>query len=234
MTIKLPLTLALSTGLLLTGCAETKTFGTNVVQTAGSVVNAAVSGTINGIKQGMAEASGSSNNPSQANKLPADDMVYLFGWMEDGCIGDSGQPYIQILNHYKDVTDTLIRYRGMVPAGEPNYESTPRSQWPAKYRNAIKHVTPVRDTELTDAYMITFNDNVKYRGQPLQAHIFHFNDGSEGSAYELKFASNANVAAIWPNFYTREFDPYWGDGVSTYTRGATLKPQSNIIHCVGD
>lgn len=48
MNVKLPMTLALSTGLLLTGCAETKTFGANVVNTAGSVVNAAVSGTIHG------------------------------------------------------------------------------------------------------------------------------------------------------------------------------------------
>lgn len=181
----------------------------------------------------MADASGTSN-PPKSNTLPADDMVYLFGWMEDGCIGDSSKPYTMILNHYKDVTNTLIRNRGMVPPGEPNFEATPRSQWPAEYRDAIKHVTPVRDTELTDAYKITFKDNVKYRGQPLESHIFHFNEGSEGSEYELKFAPNADVAVIWPNFYTREYEPYWGDGVSTYTRGATFKPQSNIIYCPGD
>lgn len=59
-------------------------------------------------------------------------------------------------------------------------------------------------------YYVDFIDGIKYRNQPLDGYIFKFRVESSGGKDVLKFASNADVAAIWPNFTTRTMDGILG------------------------
>ena len=76
-------------------------------------------------------------------------------------------------------------------------------------------------------YKVIFEDGVKYRGQPLDQYIYSYRRESSGGVESLKFAPNANVSSIWPNFKTRTIE-YWGE---MEDMGATYTPQSRTIEC---
>ncbi|WP_352309021.1 hypothetical protein [Psychrobacter sp. W2-37-MNA-CIBAN-0211] len=61
-------------------------------------------------------------------------------------------------------------------------------------------------------------------------YIFKFRAESSGGKDVLKFASNADVAAIWPNFTTRTME-YWGEMTDI---GSTYRHQNKIITCMFD
>lgn len=79
-------------------------------------------------------------------------------------------------------------------------------------------------------YYVDFIDGIKYRNQPLDEYIFKFRGESSGDEDVLKFASNADVAAIWPNFTTRTME-YWGEMADI---GLTYSPQNKTITCMFD
>lgn len=79
-------------------------------------------------------------------------------------------------------------------------------------------------------YYVDFIDGIKYRNQPLDGYIFKFRGESSGGEDALKFASNADVAPIGPNFTTRTME-YWGEMADI---GLTYSPQNKKITCMFD
>lgn len=79
-------------------------------------------------------------------------------------------------------------------------------------------------------YYVDFIDSIKYRNQPLDGYIFKFRVKSSGGEDVLKFASNADVAAIGPNFTTRTME-YWSEMADI---GLTYSPQNKKITCMFD
>lgn len=77
-------------------------------------------------------------------------------------------------------------------------------------------------------YYIDFIDDIKYGNQPLDGYIFKFRAESSGGEDVLKFASNVDVAAIWPNFTTRTME-YWGEITDI---GSIYRPQNKTITCI--
>ena len=75
---------AISSLIALSGCAESQTMGTTVVKSVGSLVNEVVTGTIAGVQQGLGGSPVDTKKVviSSPQKLPASDMLYLFGDME--------------------------------------------------------------------------------------------------------------------------------------------------------
>lgn len=61
-------------------------------------------------------------------------------------------------------------------------------------------------------------------------YVFKFRAKSSGGKDVLKFESNADVAAIWPNFTTRTME-YWGEMTDIES---TYRPQNKIITCMFD
>ena len=208
----------------LSGCAESQTMGSTVAKSMGSLVTEVVGGAAEGVRLGLGGTPKqttkivTSSAASKPKTIPASDMVYRFGWMEDACRGDQlnfelvkGQSLSDSLKGSKDYT----------------YFIKPRSQWSQEHRDIIKDVQMFEGTEYVE-YHVDFVDGIKYRNQPLDGYIFKFRAESSGGEDVLKFASNADVAAIWPNFTTRTME-YWGDMVDI---GSTYRPQNKTITCV--
>lgn len=59
-------------------------------------------------------------------------------------------------------------------------------------------------------YTVILKEDVKYRGEPLVEYIYKYRRESSGVIESLKFAPNANIPSIWPNFKTHNVD-YWGE-----------------------
>ena len=233
MSIKLPLTMAIGATLLLSGCAETSALGSAVSQT----VNAVVTGTVNGIQEGINQAGGQSAS-SQSGTMATSDMYYLFGWMEDGCMGDSNALYQKIGNNYSQFTDSFVQTVDVTPtdprASQVRYIVKPKNQWPAGYQNLIKDIVVSTPDNFDITYKVIFKDTVKYRGQPLDTFSFQFTSGTEGSQQVLNFDNRANVSTVFSNFRTRQYEPYWGEPGKVYTKGATYNPNNKTIVCDGD
>lgn len=81
-------------------------------------------------------------------------------------------------------------------------------------------------------YYVDFIDGIKYRNQPLyvDGYIFKLRGESSGGEDVLKFASNADVVAIWPNFTTCTME-YWGEMADIEL---TYSPQNKTITCMFD
>jgi len=233
MSIKLPLTMAIGATLLLSGCAETSALGSAVSQT----VNAVVTGTVSGIQEGINQAGGQSAS-SQSGTMATSDMYYLFGWMEDGCMGDSNALYQKIGNNYSQFTDSFVQTVDVTPtdprASQVRYIVKPKNQWPAGYQNLIKDIVVSTPDNFDITYKVIFKDTVKYRGQPLDTFSFQFTSGTEGSQQVLNFDNRANVSTVFSNFRTRQYEPYWGEPGKVYTKGATYNPNNKTIVCDGD
>ena len=233
MSIRLPLTVAIGATLFLSGCAETSALGSAVSQT----VNAVVTGTVSGIQEGMAQA-GSRNSSTPSGTMATSDMYYLFGWMEDGCMGDSNALYQKIRNNYSQFTDSFVQTVDVRPtdprASQVKYIVKPKNQWPTGYQNLIKDIVVSTPDNFDITYTVIFKDMVKYRGQPLDTFSFNFKSDTEGSQQFLNFDSQANVSAIWSNFRTRQYEPYWGEPGKVYTKGATYNPNNKMIVCDSD
>ena len=233
MSIKLPLTMAIGATLLLSGCAETSALGSAVSQT----VNAVVTGTVSGIQEGINQAGGQSAS-SQSGTMATSDMYYLFGWMEDGCMGDSNALYQKIGNKYRQFTDSFVQTVDVTPtdprASQVRYIVKPKNQWPAGYQNLIKDIVVSTPDNFDITYKVIFKDTVKYRGQPLDTFSFQFTSGTEGSQQVLNFDNRANVSTVFSNFRTRQYEPYWGEPGKVYTKGATYNPNNKTIVCDGD
>lgn len=233
MRIKLPLTMAIGATLLLSGCAETSALGSAVSQT----VNAVVTGTVSGIQEGMNEAI-NQKPKAQPGTMPNSDMYNLFGWMEDGCMGDSNAVYQKIINNYSQFTDSFVQTVDVRPtdprASQVKYIVKPKNQWPAGYQNLIKDIVVSTPDNFDITYKVIFKDTVKYRGQPLDTFSFQFTSGTEGSQQVLNFDSSANISTVFSNFRTRQYEPYWGEPGKVYTKGATYNPNNKTIVCDGD
>lgn len=233
MSIKLPLTMAIGATLLLSGCAETSALGSAVSQT----VNAVVTGTVSGIQEGINQAGGQSAS-SQSGTMATSDMYYLFGWMEDGCMGDSNALYQKIGNNYSQFTDSFVQTVDVTPtdprASQVRYIVKPKNQWPAGYQNLIKDIVVSTPDNFDITYKVIFKDTVKYRGQPLDTFSFQFTSGTEGSQQVLNFDSSANMATVFSNFRTRQYEPHWGEPGKVYTNGAKYNPSNKTITCDGD
>lgn len=143
-------------------------------------------------------------------KYKSNDMVHVFGWMEDACDGEKN-PYKTIYEKISAFTDSI---RGMTA----DYENVvkPRSQWLPEYWSTIKNVKMSVGDQFTK-YKVIFKDGVKYRGQSLAQYEFKFIPESSGGEDVLKFSPKANVATILSKFETREVE-YWDEMVD---RGAT-------------
>jgi len=233
MNIKLPLTAAIGVTLVLSGCAETSALGSAVNQT----VNAVVTGTVNGIQEGMNEAM-NQRPKAQPGTMPNSDMYNLFGWMEDGCMGDSNAVYQKISNNYSQFSESIITFVRVKPtdprASPVKYIVKPKSQWPSGYDNLIKDIVVTTPDNFDITYTVIFKDMVKYRGQPLDSFSFQFNADTEGSEQVLNFDSRANVSTVFSNFRTRQYEPYWGKPGQVYTKGAKYNPNNKTVACYGD
>lgn len=225
--------MAIGATLLLSGCAETSALGSAVSQT----VNAVVTGTVSGIQEGINQAGGQSAS-SQSGTMATSDMYYLFGWMEDGCMGDSNALYQKIGNNYSQFTDSFVQTVDVTPtdprASQVRYIVKPKNQWPAGYQNLIKDIVVSTPDNFDITYKVIFKDTVKYRGQPLDTFSFQFTSGTEGSQQVLNFDNRANVSTVFSNFRTRQYEPYWGEPGKVYTKGATYNPNNKTIVCDGD
>ena len=158
---------AISSLIALSGCAESQTMGTTVVKSVGSLVNEVVTGTIVGVQQGLGSSPIDNKKvvTSSPQKLPASDMVYLFGDMEGGCLGKNlsfktfDQSQLSLQDSIKGVSEGS------------RYFVKPRSQWLSAYRDTIKDVKIKEGNEFT-AYHLIFKDGIKYRGQPLDCLLY--------------------------------------------------------------
>lgn len=233
MSIKLPFTMAIGATLLLSGCAETSALGSTMSQT----VNAVVTGTVNGIQQGMAQA-GNQNSSTPSGSIATSDMYNLFGWMEDGCMGDSNAVSQKIRNNYSQFTDSFVQTVDVTPtdprAAQVKYIVKPKNQWPTGYQNLIKDIVVTTPDGFNITYTVIFKDMVKYRGQPLDTFSFQFTSGTEGSQQVLNFDNRANVSTVFSNFRTRQYQPYWGEPGKVYTNGAKYNSNNKTIVCDGD
>lgn len=214
---------AVSSIIAFSGCAESQTMGSTVAKSMGSLVTEVVGGAAEGVRLGLGGApkentkTVATSTTSKPGTIPTSDMVYRFGWMEDACTGDQldfkllkGQSLSESIKGSKNYT----------------YFIKPKSQWSQEHRDIIKDVKMVEGSEYIE-YYVDFIDGIKYRNQPLDRYIFKFRAESSGGEDVLKFASNADVAAIWPNFTTRTME-YWGEMAD---RGAVYSTQKNTITC---
>lgn len=216
---------AISSLIALSGCAESQTMGTTVVKSVGSLVNEVVTGTIAGVQQGLGGSPVDTKKAviSTPQKLPASDMLYLFGDMEGGCVGKNlsfktfDQSQLSLEDSIKGVSED---YR---------YFIKPRSQWLSAYRDTIKDVKIKEGNEFT-AYHLIFKDGIKYRGQPLEEYIFMFRPESSGAGEALKFAPTANLSTVMPNFKSYKME-YWDEIIDM---GATYNSQDKTITCLFD
>lgn len=217
---------AISSLIALSGCAESQTMGSTVAKSMGSLVTEVVGGAAEGVRLGLGGApkqttkTVATSAASKPQTIPTSDMVYRFGWMEDACTGDQlgfellkGQSLSESIKGSKNYT----------------YFIKPKSQWSQEHRDIIKDVKMVEGPEYIE-YYVDFIDGIKYRNQPLDGYIFKFRAESSGGEDVLKFASNADVASIWPNFTTRTME-YWGEMTDI---GATYSPQNKTITCMFD
>lgn len=229
--------LAISGLITLSGCAESQTIGNMVSQSANNIV----SELSKSAKQQVSAYTGSSNKkvtetnsaetvknaPSRAsNSITSKDMVYLFGWMEDACSGENPSR-----DGIKQDERTFLE-SFYSSNGYDNYFVKPRAQWLAEYRDMIKDIKYSNDSRVEiggdlGEYTVIFKEGVKYRGQPLESYTYTFIKESSGDVQTLKFAPNANISVIWPNFKTRSIE-YWGE---MEDMGASYKPQDRTIQC---
>ena len=149
----------------------------------------------------------------------SNDMVHVFGWMEDACTGEKPS-YKKIAA--KD-TAFINSIRGQKASGD---FVKPKSQWLSEYRNMIKDVKMKKGEPYTE-YRVIFNKGVTYRGQPLEEYTFSFIPESSGGENVLKFASTATVPTIMPNFQTRTME-YWGE---MEKRGAEYDSKNKTVTC---
>lgn len=149
----------------------------------------------------------------------SNDMVHVFGWMEDACTGEKPS-YKKIAA--KD-TAFINSIRGQKASGD---FVKPKSQWLSEYRNMIKDVKMKKGEPYTE-YRVIFNKGVTYRGQPLEEYKFSFIPESSGGENVLKFASTATVPTIMPNFQTRTME-YWGE---MEKRGAEYDSKNKTVTC---
>lgn len=216
---------AISSLIALSGCAESQTMGTTVVKSVGSLVNEVVTGTIAGVQQGLGSSPVDTKKIviSSPQKLPASDMVYLFGDMEGGCLGKNlsfktfDQSQLSLQDSIKGVSEGS------------RYFVKPRSQWLSAYRDTIKEVKIKEGDEFTEYHLI-FKDGIKYRGQPLEEYIFMFRPESSGAGEALRFAPTANLSTVLPNFKSYKME-YWDEIIDM---GATYNSQNKTITCLFD
>lgn len=206
----------LSTSLIalanLSGCTEvgtlTKDFSTSVGQGVSTIVKD-INTSIN------TPTSVKSQNQNAAS-IPPTDMVFLMGWMEDGCQG-SIAPYNKISDRYYAFKDTVIDM--------DNSRAKPYSQWSPEYRDQIQNVI-----KSTDGSYVTFSlplKNAYYRKQPLKAIEIGYREETEGAHAKLVFTQSANVTAVVSNFKTRKVEGMGG----MYNSGATYNAEEKSLNC---
>lgn len=229
--------LAVSSLVTLSGCAESKTMGSTVGKGALSLVDSFATGVQKGIDQSFLgnknRVVSSAHNVKTAttiatktsNTITSNDMVYLFGGMEDACSGETPA--------YNGVRKNLSEFTASFH-GRKGYDNfvKPRSEWLPEYRDMIKEIRyrDFYDNELAGdfgEYKVIFEDGVKYRGQPLEQYVYKYRRESHGGVESLKFSSSANVMTIWPNFKTRTVDNL-GDMIDM---GAVYTPQTMTVAC---
>ena len=159
------------------------------------------------------------NSSKSISSYKSNDMVHVFGWMEDACHGEK-PPYKKISSKNSAFTDSI--------RGQRAYDNfvKPKAQWLSEYRNMIKDVKMKAGEPYTE-YRVIFNKGVTYRGLPLDEYTFSFIPESSGGETVLKFASTATVPTIMPNFQTRTME-YWGE---MEKRGATYNPKNKTVTC---
>ncbi|MGE6440847.1 hypothetical protein ACQKC9_04670 [Psychrobacter sp. NPDC078409] len=211
-----------STTMMLIGCVQTNA----ITQ---SVSNAATE-TVGGFKTAF-EGYAKSNTPKKQKELA--NAYHMFGWMEDGCIGDSSFDYqkiallnSQLIENIKAVRDVPI----VDPVIDDGYEYyvKPKSQWHPGFARIIDDVNIDVNYEYTE-YHFKFKDNVFYRGQPLAEYYYKFRPESEGGQEVLKFTRNADVNSIWPNFKGRQVEDSM-DG-SLYESKAEYDTKNKTLTC---
>ena len=160
--------------------------------------------------------------PSSSKSMSSyksNDMVHVFGWMEDACTGEKPS-YKKIAAKDTAFTDSI---RGKKASGD---FVKPKTQWLSEYRNMIKDVKMKVGEPYTE-YRVIFNKGVTYRGQPLEEYTFSFIPESSGGETVLKFASTATVPTIMPNFQTRTME-YWGE---MEKRGVEYDSKNKTVTC---
>ena len=160
--------------------------------------------------------------PSSSKSISSyksNDMVHVFGWMEDACTGE--KPL------YKKIAAKDTAFIDSI-RGQRAYDNfvKPKAQWLSEYQNMIKDVKMKKGEPYTE-YRVIFNKGVTYRGQPLEEYTFSFIPESSGGENVLKFASTATVPTIMPNFQTRTME-YWGE---MEKRGAEYDSKNKTVTC---
>ena len=230
--------LAIGSLMTLSGCAESQIMGNTVGKGAMRLVDSFATGVQQGIDRNFPNSSNqtiatpnlirtTTVTPTKAsNTITSEDMVYLFGWMEDACSGENPSR-----DGIKQDERTFLE-SFYSSNGYDNYFVKPRAQWLAEYRNMIKDIKYTDDSSINvggheGEYKVIFKEGVKYRGQSVESYTYTFIKESAGDVHTLKFAPNANITAIWPNFKTRNIE-YWGEIEDI---GAVYKPQDRTIQC---
>ena len=94
------------------------------------------------------------NSSKSVSSYKSNDMVHVFGWMEDACSGEK-PPYKKIAA--KD-TAFIESIRGQKASGD---FVKPKAKWLSEYRNMIKDVKMKKGEPYTE-YRVIFNKDYTY------------------------------------------------------------------------
>lgn len=203
---------ALTTMLSLSGCTEVSALTKDV----GTSVGQGVSTMMKDFTTGLTTPTQAKPQSQKAATIPATDMIFLMGWMEDACEG-SVSPYDKISKRYYAFSETVIDM--------DNSRAKPASQWSSQYRHQIQNIVKSKEGSYV-TFTLQLN-NAYYRNQPLKAIEIGYREGTEGAHTKLVFSSSTSVPAIISNFKTRKVEGMYG----VYDGGVTYNARENSLSC---
>lgn len=170
---------------------------------------------------------------SSGNAYPKSDLVQMFGWMEDGCQGDT-PPYDSIRQRYGVLTDLFFQESSSRPylngQGFTSEFKIPKSQWSDSIKQSVNNITVSSDGERY-TYTMHFVSGSTYRGQPLTSFTFDFKPETDDVVYHIMdFATNADLRQVVKHFYGKEVEDFDG---SFYKSVAKYDPSKKAIICQG-
>ena len=168
---------------------------------------------------------------TEGKQVSKDDTLYLFGWMEDGCIGDT-VGYKKLKQNNEEFIKASM---GMKTLDKPDkngeiyqFYIKPKSQWKTAHSGLVSKLNMTTNTEYTE-YHMKLNNKAKYRGQPIQEFQYKFRPESEGGEYVLKFAPKADISSLMTQFKTRRTLDW--EGENYINQRAKYDKKANSITC---